>query len=68
MIFNVPVTNKEEREEPVKEMESWKVNQKLSYPRIYDIKPKGKKIEISFADGDAVKIAKMVRQKGFDIS
>lgn len=67
MILTVTVNTKDEREALVREMESWKVNPKLSYPRIYDIKPKGRKIDIDFNDSDSVKIVKMVRKRGFDI-
>ena len=65
MIFIVPNLTKEQRDALVNEMESWKANPKLSYPWIHSIKPKGRKIEIDFADGDSVKIVNMLKKRGF---
>jgi len=67
MIFTVPNLSKEQRAELLVKMEAWKASTKLSFPRIYSIKPQGRKVAIEFANGDGVKVSKMIKDAGFDI-
>lgn len=65
MIITVPNLSKEQREALLVEVQSWKDNPNLAYPRIISIKPKGRKIEIDTSD--SFKVVQMVRKRGFDI-
>ena len=67
MILTVPDLTKEQRTSLVAEIEAWQANPKLSYPRIYSTTPKGRKLEINFQDGDAVKVVTMLRKRGFGV-
>jgi hypothetical protein len=65
MTFTVIDLTKEQRDALITEIDAWKVNPKKSYPRIYNMTPKGRKLDIDFQNGDAVKVATMLKQRGF---
>ena len=59
---------KEKRNELVELLTEWKNSTVLSAPRVGDIVPKGKKVEIHFRAGNAMKIRKLLADKGYEVA